>query len=254
MLSLNLWHLKLIAALAIFIMTVIAGAIPFKRRLQSLQGHDFPIGEALACGVFLGAGLIHMLGDANSTFHEAGYHYPFAFLIAGLCFLSLLLLEHISTELTHHRPGNSPAIALLAVIMLSIHAILAGTALGLTENLTTALVIAFAILAHKWAESFALSVQINKSSLSHRTGINVFAIFAFMTPIGVLFGNSLDLLVSSHSLLLPIFSSLAAGTFLYIGTLHGLARAILIQRCCNLREFSFVVVGFVLMAIVAIWT
>jgi zinc transporter ZupT len=254
MINMPLWEIKLIAAGLILLMTIIAGVIPFKKRLQSLKGHDFPIGEALACGVFLGAGLIHMLGDASNSFREAGYHYPFAFLLAGLCFLSLLLLEHASTELRHHQPGSSPSIAILAVVMLSIHALLAGMALGLSNSLTTTLVIAFAILAHKWAESFALSVQINKSSLHHRTGINLFVIFSIMTPIGVVFGDGMTVLTDGHSLLLPIFSSLAAGTFLYIGTLHGLARAILIQRCCNHKEFSCVVLGFLLMALVAIWT
>src|SRR4051812_31729197 len=109
----NLLHFKLLSAVLIFVMTILAGFIPFKRRSKSLEGHDFPIGEALACGVFLGAGLIHMLGDASQEFSGLGYHYPFAFLLAGCCFLFLLLLEHIGTELNHHRQANAPAIAIL---------------------------------------------------------------------------------------------------------------------------------------------
>ncbi|MDO8953976.1 MAG: ZIP family metal transporter [Gammaproteobacteria bacterium] len=249
----NLFQLKLLSALLIFVMTILAGIIPFKKRLHSLKGHGFPIGEALACGVFLGAGLIHMLGDASEGFIHAGIQYPMASVICGASFLGLLLLEHIGTELNHHRSTQSPAIALLAVLMLSIHALLAGTALGLSQNLAAMLIVLLAILAHKWAESFSLSVQINKTDLALLPGIVIFGIFAVMTPIGIMLGNTITQLSGVHPLLEPIFSALAAGTFLYIGTLHGLTRAAMIQ-CCNLKHFSFLILGFVLMAIVAIWT
>ena len=33
-------------------------------------------GEAFAAGIFLGAGLIHMLGDAQSSFDQANQHHP----------------------------------------------------------------------------------------------------------------------------------------------------------------------------------
>ncbi|MDF2690251.1 MAG: zinc transporter [Gammaproteobacteria bacterium] len=249
----DLIHFKIVSALLIFVMTIVAGFVPFSKRLKSLQGHEFPIGEALACGVFLGAGLIHMLGDASQAFTSLGYHYPFAFLISGCCFLFLLLLEHIGTELNHHRQGNAPAIALLAVIMLSIHALLAGTALGLSRDLAGVFIILLAILAHKWAESFSLSVQINKTTLSIKSSLIIFFIFSIMTPLGIMLGSSIASMSSLHPLLEPIFSALAAGTFIYIGTLHGLSRSAMIQ-CCNLKHFSFLILGFVLMAVVAIWT
>jgi hypothetical protein len=248
----SLFELKLLSIIAIFVMTILAGIIPFRHRLQSLKGHEFPIGEALACGVFLGAGLIHMLGDAEQGFMQAGIHYPLASVLCGSVFLGLLLLEHIGTELNHHRSHNSPAIAVLAVVMLSIHAILAGTALGLSQDLASMLIVLLAILAHKWAESFSLSVQINKTNLQFGPSVVMFGLFAIMTPIGILLGNEIMSLSGFHPLLVPVFSALAAGTFLYIGTLHGLTRAAMIQ-CCNLKHFSFLVLGFVLMAAVSIW-
>jgi zinc transporter ZupT len=253
MLYMSLIHFKLFSALLIFVMTILAGFVPFSKRLKSLEGHDFPIGEALACGVFLGAGLIHMLGDASHDFMALGYHYPFAFLIAGSCFLFLLLLEHIGTELNHHRQVNAPAIAILAVVMLSIHALLAGTALGLSQDLAGFFIILLAILAHKWAESFSLSVQINKTSLSIRSSVIIFLVFSMMTPLGIFMGSSVANMSAIHPLLQPVFSALAAGTFIYIGTLHGLTRSAMIQ-CCNLKHFSFLILGFALMALVAIWT
>jgi len=58
----------------------------------------------------------------------------------------------------------------------------------------------------------------------------------------------------ANPLLTPIFSALAAGTFIYLGTLHGLANGMLVARCCELRSFSLVVLGYVIMAVVAVWT
>jgi len=48
-------------------------------------------------------------------------------------------------------------------------------------------------------------------------------------------------------------SALAAGTFLYLGTLHGLENATLVKPCCDLKRFYFVILGFGVMAVVAIW-
>ena len=84
-----------------------------------------------------------------------------------------------------------------------------------------------------------------------RAGVSL--LFAIMTPIGVLFGLFIQH-VTQNSYSLAVFNALAAGTFLYIGTLHGLSRAVMVQRCCNLREFMLVIVGFALMATVALWT
>lgn len=245
-------HLKWTIAIIIFLIALISGYWPFHKK-QKTQAVDFSIGESIASGVFLGAGLIHMLGDASSGFIRAGYRYPYAFLLAGVSFLFLLLLEHIANEMDHQRKNNKN-FAIIASLMLSIHSLLEGTALGISGNLLTALVLSAAIIAHKWAASFALSLQINKSGLTIKTGWILFILFALMTPVGVLLGADIMRHTNQHVLLAPVFSALAAGTFLYIGTLHGLRRATMIERCCNMKEFGFMIFGFALMAVVAMWT
>ena len=60
----------------------------FAKRQQKVS--SFPLAEAFASGVFLGAGLMHMLPDSSEMFREAGYGYPLAALIAGLMLLFLL--------------------------------------------------------------------------------------------------------------------------------------------------------------------
>ena len=247
--------IKWISIILILVVTAIAGYYPFFKRIKDRTARlDFPIGESLACGVFLGAGLMHMLGDSAQDFIHEGYNYPVPFLLAGITFLVLLLLEHIGREIYEKDGGGSSGFAILAMLMLSIHSFLAGAALGLSQSLSVAVVILLAILAHKWAASFALSVQLNKSTLSIRTGLSLFTIFALMVPLGILLGDFATQHLAQHPLLEPVFSALAAGTFLYLGTLHGLKQSVMVEKCCNLKRFSYVIVGFVIMAVVAIWT
>jgi hypothetical protein len=70
-----------------------------------------------------------------------------------------------------------------------------------------------------------------------------------MTPLGIILGyhyRHLDLDLYS-----PVCLAISAGTFLYFGTLHGLERCVMVQRCCNLKHYSYVILGFLFMAVVA---
>ncbi|KTD61549.1 ZIP family metal transporter [Legionella spiritensis] len=243
--------LKLIFALIIFAVILLAGWYPFKKRIRKDEHIDFPIGETLATGVFLGAGLMHMLPESNTLFAAMGYHYPFAYIITGVVFLFFLWFEHLGTELYHHQHSNHPAFAILAWGMLSIHSLMLGAALGLTHHNSLVIMLFLAIITHKWAESFAIAVQLNKSSLRLRSSLLFFLSFALMTPLGIFIGWYFGHGVETDSLIDPILIAASAGTFLYLGTLHGLERCVMVERCCNLRDFSFVIIGFLLMASVA---
>ena len=232
-----LWTLKILSLCLILVTTVIAGLYPFIKNRKTKQKHEFPAGESLATGVFLGAGLLHMLGESSQQFVQLHYDYPIAFLLAGSTFLILLLLEHIGVEIHHNRGSQSNGFAIIAVIMLSFHSFLAGAALGLASNFSITVLILFAIMAHKWAASFSLAVRITKSQLSFTHGISLFFFFCLMVPMGIVFGTTITSSLQHHPLLQPTFSSLAAGTFIYLGTLHGLEKATLIQQCCKLNRF-----------------
>ena len=249
-----MWMFKIVSLLLILTTTLLSGFYPFFKKFTTKQEQNFPIAEALAAGVFLSVALIHMLGSASDNFYRLNYHYPFAFLLAGVTFLFLLLLEHIGREIVAHKGDSSGAFAILATIMLSVHAFLMGAALGLSASLSIGMLILFAILAHKWAESFSLAIQINKSHFSFKNNMILFCAFSMMTPLGIALGATATTALSSYPLLEPIFSSMAAGTFLYLGTLHGLENATLVKQCCDLKRFYFVILGFAIMAVVAIWT
>jgi zinc transporter ZupT len=242
--------LKIFFSLSTFIVIILAGWYPFKNRFRS-KHLDFPIGETLATGVFLGAGLLHLLPEANSMFIQMGYKFPFAYLITGLTFLFFLWFEHLGKEIYHHHDSSHPAFAILAWGMLSVHSFVLATALGFSDTYSVAIILFLAIITHKWAESFAISVQLNKSSLSNKNNIILFLIFALMTPLGIYTGWYLESDVATNSLVDPILIAISSGTFLYLGTLHGLDKCVMVLKCCNLRYFSFVIIGFLLMASVA---
>jgi zinc transporter ZupT len=245
--------LKILFAFSIFIVILLSGWYPFKKRIKK-DGHiDFPVGETLATGVFLGAGLLHMLPDANSLFKKMGYHYPFAFIITGAVFLIFLWFEHLGKELYHHHNTKHPAFAILAWGMLSIHSLMLGTALGFSHYNSMMIIIFLAIITHKWAESFAIAVQLNKSSMSMNTSLTFFILFSLMTPLGIYLGWFFGHGAETQTVFYPVLIAASAGTFLYLGTLHGLERCVMVERCCNLKDFSFVIIGFLLMSLVAVY-
>ncbi|HVT62804.1 MAG TPA: ZIP family metal transporter [Legionellaceae bacterium] len=245
--------LKIFFALSVVIVILLAGWYPFKNRYSKSETMDFPIGETLATGVFLGAGLLHLLPESAAEFSKQGYQYPLAYLITGLIFLLFLWFEHLGRELYHHQKRNHPAFALLAWLMLSVHSLVLGTALGFSKEYSLAIMLYLAIITHKWAESFAIAMQLSKCSLKISQSMALFIIFALMTPLGIYIGWYLGHGVHTQTILDPILIAISAGTFLYLGTLHGLEQCVMVERCCNLRYFSFVIIGFLLMGSVALY-
>jgi zinc transporter ZupT len=245
--------LQLFFALSISLTILMAGWYPFKKRLRDGEHVDFPLGETLATGVFLGAALLHMLPEANRLFQNQNIQYPLAYLITGIVFLLFLWFEHLGKELYHHQESTHPAFAILAWMMLSVHSLVVGTALGISHDYPIMIMLFLAIITHKWAESFAIAIQLNKSSLKPRNSFLLFLFFMLMTPLGIYLGWYFGQGEEAQSIFVPILIASSAGTFLYLGTLHGLERCVMVERCCNLRDFSFVIIGFFLMAAVAAW-
>jgi zinc transporter ZupT len=249
--------LKVIYGSAIFLLTLFAGIYPFfKHSREEDKPFDFRSGESLACGVFLGAGLLHMLGESSELLTNQGIHYPLAFLLCGAVFLLFLWLEHLGKEYYHHSKKHDNYFAFIVVIMMSIHSLLSGSALGLSDEMGVTAILFFAIISHKLAESFAIAIQLVKANMSFKMAFALFVLYACMTPLGISLGYIMmqsSVGTNGSGLMVPIFTALAAGTFLYMGTLHGLEKCVLVKQCCNLKYFSFVILGFVIMAIMAMF-
>ena len=100
------------------------------------------------------------------------------------------------------------------LIGLGAHAIFEGLALGLKDDMAEVEVLCLAIILHKGAAGMSLGISMAKV-FPDRQGfvIMLLAIFATFTPLGVVLGM---ILAEGSELTEIIFSSLAAGSFLYI--------------------------------------
>ncbi len=230
-----MFEIKLVLLIAILAAGAAGGALPLLRRKVTVNDRMLGWGNAFAAGVFLAAGIVHMLPDADRTWNRLGWDYPMAFALAGFAFTFMLLVEHVLLPEHAHEEVHAPsgerfariaehhqdALAAYAVLTaLSIHALLAGLALGAEPDLARALVISLAIIAHKTAAGFALGVSLARSPLPRAQCWRLIALFALATPVGGLIGAFLGETIEGRlgASLEALFLSIAAGTFIYVAT------------------------------------
>jgi hypothetical protein len=106
--SMDILWVKLIFLGFIFVVSILGGIVPFyadpRRRSFELF---LQLGDAFAGGVFLSAGLIHMLPDSDDTLRDAwGESFPFGALFAVTAIYILFLSEKI-LEQTSLGSGGS---------------------------------------------------------------------------------------------------------------------------------------------------
>ena len=106
----------------------------------------------------------------------------------------------------------TPYILLMA---LSLHGIFEGIALGVMNSNSECIILFIAIIAHKWAESFALGISFYNAGINTKIFINMLIIFTFFTPVGILIGMYFS---KSGLLVEGIMLSISSGTFVYIST------------------------------------
>ena len=228
-------EIKLLLLFVILAAGAAGGALPLIRRGTASNERLLGWGNAFAAGVFLGAGLIHMLPDADQIWIGLGWNYPMAFALAAFAFALMLLVEHVLLPESAHQEVHAPsgerfahlaepeheALSAYAVLTaLSIHSLLAGVALGAEPELSRALVITFAIIAHKSAAGFALGVSLARSSLRVTQAWLLVGLFATATPLGGLIGATVGETIEGPlaRVFEAIFLSIAAGTFVYVAT------------------------------------
>jgi solute carrier family 39 (zinc transporter), member 1/2/3 len=269
-------ELKVIFAVAVFITGVFGALIPWALR-SGRAGDRFMIwGDTFAGGVLGGAGLVHLLSSGASGFQELapGLVYPLAFVLAGAGFLLILLIEgviaadsdpeqsplHCGSRGASHEigPGSNKdewhPESFVLLLVLSIHSIILGLALGAQKSTTGALAIFIAIMAHKAMAGFALGVNYRRGGASRQRAIPAILFFSSMTPIGILTGTGIDALVSPGGQLLfeAIFNSIGAGTFLYIATLD-IIRTEFELPGDNWQKWLLAAGGFGIMSLLAVW-
>lgn len=247
---------KAIAAVLIFLISIATVVYPLKKKMALKHTESVELGEALASGIFLGAAFFHMLPEALKMFDNLygplAYPTPEAICVSG--FLLLLFLERLSLMNETIRLKNS--IPYILAIILIIHALTEGAALGIGSTFSEGLMIFIAIIGHKGSESFALCVALLRHELPFRHVLLIIAFFSLMTPLGISLGAAINQLAFARNgeLAAAIFNSFAAGTFLYISTLHHIHFHKHAKDAQGMIEFGCLVFGVAAMGAIALWT
>lgn len=100
------------------------------------------------------------------------------------------------------------------MIALSVHSLFEGLAVGIEPQLHEVWSLIIAIAMHKGAAAISLGISLQKNfPTNFRMVFSLALFFALASPIGIIFGIILQ---STSPMVNVIFSSLAAGTFIYI--------------------------------------
>ncbi|HLB42745.1 MAG TPA: ZIP family metal transporter [Gammaproteobacteria bacterium] len=248
---------KTIAALLIFLVSIATVIYPLnKLRTHREVDHteSFELGEALASGIFLGIAFFHMLPNSVTTFQQlfTNINYPIPEIICMIGFSLLLFLERLSLDRSMFKSQH--IIPYTLALILIIHSLTEGAALGISSTGTEALIVFIAIIAHKSSDSFVLCMILMRYHFPFWRIITIITIFSLMTPMGIGFGTLASLFTQSFNgqLTEAIFDAFAAGTFLYISTLHHLRFHQRIEEAQSLLEFTCMMIGLVAMGAIAL--
>ncbi|KAH0786082.1 ZIP Zinc transporter family protein [Histomonas meleagridis] len=253
----KLEHLKFIFAAIILVTTILGNIGPlfittirWTSRLESLAG-----------GIFLGAGLAHLLAESTEELEKVpNLSYPLGPALALAFFVILTLVELFSYsehdadafgEHQHDDNNQYDAIASSALIsindqpidqppqhkvkmiefgttnkfmtaatislyvIMDIHSVIEGIALGILPKLSHTIAIFCAIVGHKPVEAFALSLIIVRGRPTKVLFWIMIMIYAVLSPIGIIVAIYLGEI--SSSLALGIIEAFSAGTFLFVG-------------------------------------
>jgi len=254
----NIIWFKILTIILIIAAGIFGGLFPTRKNLSKSGGEKLSFGNAFAGGIFLGAGLLHMLPDSMENFGKLGLNidYPFAALIAGAGFIFVLFLEKVlMREKAADTLNNDETVyPFVLFLVLAIHSIIAGMSLGLETGMASGMVIFIAIIAHKGSASFALGVSLVNAKIRKPLIIRTIIFFSIMTPIGIAIGSVLSEIDSNRTAIWfeAIFDALAAGTFVYIAVLD-IINEVFETPQKRWAKFGILIVGFVLMAAIAIW-
>lgn len=271
----SLFWLKVGFALVVLGCGLGGALLPWALGARGSNDRALALGDTFAGGVLGGAGLLHLLANGVATFHTTAPNvgYPLAFLLAGAGFMVILLIEGVIVaghpEAMHghrhstsqHEVGWPPrgetrraVYPVILLLVLSVHSVILGLALGAQATLAGALIVFLAIVAHKAMAGFALGVGYRRGGFSIRRAAPQVAFFSLMTPLAIFVGGSVAALLSTHAdrLFEATFDSIGAGTFLYIAALD-IIRTEFESPQDRWHKWLAASTGFGVMALLALW-
>lgn len=253
---------KAIALVSILLIGLAGGFLSVWLASSKKGDRFFSLGNAFAGGIFLGAGMIHMLPDAQEGFEgftgQTGF--PWVFLVCAIGFLMVLFLEkvllhqHDAIAASEQENSGRALYPYVLTLVLSVHSIIAGIALGTEQKMGLVLVILIAVAVHKGSAAFALGVSLFRGDVPKTRTLKIICFFCCMTPLGIVIGSGMTALMTGPAELLvtSMFDALAAGTFLYVALIDIVEHEFTRPEGRRLK-FNLVLSGLGMMAILAVW-
>jgi zinc transporter ZupT len=149
-----------------------------------------------------------------------------------------------------HEPKFNP-VPYVILVVLSIHALLAGFAVGADDEDQQAAILLGALSIHKFTAAVSLAIVFIKANLSRWRSLQMTMAFSLSTPIGIGAGMALLSAGSSESILPSVFMAIGSGTFLYIGTLETLVDEFVESHAHRYQKFAAYFVGAATMSVLA---
>lgn len=206
----------------------------------------------MAGGVFLAAGLLHILPDATEAWengvphdHSKGEPFPMIPFVILCSFSGILLIDRVLLPGHAHDPNlpaqnpapnssieketieanlkdhdhqeahvHAPSLGpYVLVVAMGVHALFEGLALGLRSNPASFYGFMTAIVSHKWAECMAVGINFLTNGIPKLNSFLALLFFSFLTPIGIIIGMAFT---GTDEKTKAILYAISCGTFLYI--------------------------------------
>eukprot|EP01068_Selenidium_serpulae_P020121 Selendium_serpulae@DN7943_c0_g1_i1.p2 len=123
---------------------------------------------------------------------------------------SLLMRGSVASNDGHSAPSSG----YMLLTVLFIHGALEGAVVGTALSRLSMWSVTCIIAAHKWVESLALGVGLEKDKAPMSKYISMIVAMSLACPIGIYAGMAI--LTVSHPILIPCFGAFAAGVLLYV--------------------------------------
>ncbi len=260
----SLLAIKVIAILVILLTALLGGMAAVRTRQSRHADKWFALGSLFGAGVFLGAGLIHVLPDSVDLFARLypKLDYPVPFGIAALGLIAVLAVDrlgHFLQARTYDRtPDAGGTSAMILLVVLSFHSILAGAALGAEDSAANSIVLLLAVVAHKGSAAFALTSGLLRTPAGETGAVRpvwgLLIVFALMTPLGILLGTGLQEILDGDAARISeaVFDAFAAATFVYVATLEIIGPEFRSNDRGGMK-LGALTAGLAIMALVALW-
>jgi len=139
--------------------------------------------------------------------------------------------------------------------ILSLHAAIMGSVLGIAGTMSEMVLIFIAILMHKGFEAFALITGLRRYWRGDTELKLALYVFTLMTPLGILLGGILQqhLLLHAQQHFISYLNAAAAGTFIFIASSHTHAHSHSHDVLKRYQQLMVTLSGLTFMAILALW-